>query len=90
MRKEKLITRTITKTECEFMCLNVETAGVEIVKDTLIGNHDKKSALKAYKIIRENSTYKVVTCENCNPTTELYGMSETEFVGHAHRLPPRN
>ena len=52
MKKEKLITRTITVTTAEFMCVNVETANVEIVTAELIGKVDSETALKKYKAIQ--------------------------------------
>ena len=89
MRKEKLITRTITVTTAEFMCLDTETANVEIVTAELIGKVDKETALKMYKVTVETDTFKVVFCQSVNYTEQLYGMTEKEFIEHAKILPPR-
>ncbi len=90
MRKEKLITRTITVTTAEFMCLDTETANVEIVTAELIGKVDKETALKMYKVTAETDTFKAVSCQTVNYTEQLYGMGEREFIKYAKILPPRS
>ena len=89
MRKEKLITRTITVTTAEFMCVNVETANVEVVTAELTGKIDSETALKKYKATAETATLKVVSCQSVNYNEQLYGMTEKEFIEHAKILPPR-
>lgn len=89
MKKEKLITRTITVTECEFMCVDVETANVEVVTAELTGKLDNETALKQYKSTAETDTLKVVACQSISYTEQLYGMTEKEFIAHAKILPPR-
>lgn len=89
MRKEKLITRTITVTSADFMCLDTETANVEIVTAELIGKIDKETALKMYKVTAETDTFKAVSCQSVNYTEQLYGMTEKEFIKHAKILLPR-
>ena len=89
MRKEKLITRTITVTTAEFMCLDTETANVEVITAQLTGKVDNATALKMYKGIAETETFKVVACQSISYTEQLYGMTEKEFIEHAKVLPPR-
>ena len=89
MRKEKSITRTITVSTAEFMCLDTETANVEIVTAELIGKVDNETALKMYKATAETDTFKVVSCQSVNYTEQLYGMTEKEFIKHAKILSPR-
>lgn len=89
MRKEKLITRTITVTTAEFMCLDTETANVEVITTQLTGKLDNATALKLYKGIAETETFKVVACQSISYTEQLYGMTEREFIEHAKILPPR-
>lgn len=89
MRKEKLITRTITVSECEFMCVDVETANVEVITAELTGKLDNETALKLYKSAVESETFKVVACQSISYTEQLYGMTEKEFIKHARILPPR-
>lgn len=89
MRKEKLITRTITVSTAEFMCLDIETANVEIVTAELIGKVDNETALKMYKATAETDTFKAVSCQSVKYTEQLYAMTEKEFIKHAKILPPR-
>ena len=89
MRKEKLITRTITVTTAEFMCVDVETANVEVITAELTGKIDNETALKMYKAAVESDTFKVVACQAVMHTEHLYGMTEKEFIKHAKVLPPR-
>ena len=89
MRKEKLITRTITVTTAEFMTIDVETANVKIIMAELTGKLDNETALKLYKASVETDTFKVVDCQSIDYTEQLYGMTEKEFIKHAKILPPR-
>lgn len=89
MRKEKLITRTIVVSNCEFMCVDVETANVEVITAELTGKLDNETALKLYKSTVESDTFKVVACQSIDYTEQLYGMTEKEFIKHAKILPPR-
>lgn len=90
MRKEKLITRTITVTTAEFMCVNVETANAEIVTAELTGKIDAETALKKYKATAETEMNKVVSCQSISYNEQLYGMTEKEFIEHAKILPRRS
>lgn len=90
MRKEKLITRTITVSTAEFMCLDTKTANVEIITAELIGKVDNETALKMYKATAETDTFKAVSCQSLKYTEQLYGMTEKEFIKHAKILPPRS
>ena len=81
MRKTNMVTRTITTTRYEVMTLDVETANVARVEFTLIGKvlpTDK--ALKALKNDFETDTVKVVHIESFVESSDLYGMSETDFI----------
>lgn len=89
MRKEKLITRTITVTTAEFMCVDVVTANVEVITAELTGKLDTETALKAYKSTVETDVFKVVACQSVNYTEQLYGMTEKQFIEYAKVLPPR-
>ena len=89
MRKEKLITRTIIVSTCEFMCVDVETANVKVVTVELTSRLDTETALKLYKSTAETDTFKVVACQSIDYTEHLYGMTENEFIAHAKILPLR-
>ena len=87
MRKNNLVTRTITTTRYEVMTLNVETAEVARVEFTLIGKVlPTEKALKALKADFETETVKVVHVENSVETSDLYGMTEKDFITHAEIL----
>lgn len=85
MKKESMVTRTITTTRYEVMTLNVVTAEVAKVEFTLIGKvlpNDK--ALKALKADFETDDVKVVHIEQAVEVCDLYGMTEREFIKVAH------
>lgn len=90
MNIEKQITRTITTTHCEFMCLNVESAEVEIIEIDIVGSvKDKKTALKIYRNVAETETFKIVTCEKIEHMSELYSMNESTFKQYAKKIEKR-
>ena len=85
MRKVNLVTRTLTVTKYEVMTLNVETAEVSRVEFSLVGKClPTEKALKSLKADFETDTVKVVHIENTVETSDLYGMTETDFIKHAH------
>ena len=85
-----MVTRTVVVTTVEVMCLNVETAGVEINGYTISGTFtDNETALKAVKKLHETNTYKCVAVQGMEETEILYGMSEIDFIKLAKVLPPR-
>lgn len=89
MARERMVTRTITTTEVQALCINIETTEVftqsftftTLVKDekTMINNAqpqcDDNIKVVAIKEVAENET--------------LYGMTETDFIKYAKVLPPR-
>ena len=81
MRKQNMVTRTIITTRYEVLTLDVNTANVSKVEFTLIGKvlPDDK-ALKALKKDFETDTLKVVHIDSFVETTDLYGMSENDFI----------
>ena len=84
MRKENMVTRTLTTTRYEVLTLNVITCEVSKVEFTLIGKvlpTDK--ALKALKKDIESEDVKVVHIDNYVESTDLYGMSESNFIKYA-------
>lgn len=90
MARQRMVTRTVTITYCEMMCLNVDTAEVQVLTVALTGKiTDKKTALKVYKKQAETETFKPVTCNSMTTEDVLYGMTEEQFLEHAKKLPPR-
>ena len=87
MRKENMVTRTITTTKYEVMTLNVSTAEVKRVEFTLVGKMlPTEKALKALKADFEDDETKVVHIEQSYEICDLYGMTEREFIKHANIL----
>lgn len=89
MRKEKMITRTITQTTAHLMCIDVTTAEVEIFETKIGGTYTDEELLKAFKKIYETDTYKVVHIESQYTEELLLGMTESYFIEHAQVLPSR-
>lgn len=89
MARERMVTRTVTTTNCEVMSVNVTTAEVQVKDYTLTGEHTKETALKQLKKLYETETEKIVTVNSVSLKETLYGMSELDFIKLAKVLPPR-
>lgn len=100
MARIPMVTRTITATKVNALCINIDTA--EPFNKTLIisGTYkDEKSMLKAATSVLENETIegllgvndrvKVVHIVESEEIETLYGMTEQEFIQRAKVLPPR-
>lgn len=102
MARIPMVTRTITATKVNALCINIETA--EPFNKTLIlsGTYkDKKGMLKAATSVIEKEMFEVEgqLCENdrvkvvhiveSEEIETLYGMTEQEFIQLAKVLPPR-
>ena len=91
MGRIPMVTRTITTTEVNVMCLNVQTG--EPVNQVVTVNRTYKNneeLLKKVKPLIETDTVKVVHIVGTNEIETLYGMTEQEFIQYAKVLPPRN
>lgn len=89
MRKP-MVTRTITTTEVELLCVDIEKSETLTKTVTLPRTYkDEKSILKR---ISENGALDSVKPVHVISTTThetLYGMTEDEFINTAKVLPPR-
>lgn len=65
MARERMVTRTVTTTNCEVMCVNVITAEVQVKDYTLTGEQTKETALKQLKKLYETETEKNRNCKLC-------------------------
>jgi hypothetical protein len=84
------VTRTITTTEVTILGMDIEKA--EPMNKTFTVPRtfkDEAKLLKAVKAVGETDTFKVVSIVDTKVNETLYGMSEQEFIEHAHVLPPR-
>lgn len=89
MARERMVTRTVTTTKCEVMCVNVTTAEVQVKDYTLTGEQTIESALKQLKKLYETEIEKIVNVNSVSLNETLYGMSELDFIKLAKVLPPR-
>lgn len=84
MRKENLITRTITSTIYDVMCVDVTTATCETIQVTLSGSVlDPEKALKRVSGSDLLNGRKAVAITNTTETSNLYGMTDTDFIKYA-------
>ena len=90
MARVPMVTRTITRTEVNVMCLDIEK-GESINKDVTLARtfKDDEKLLKEVKKIVETDTIKAVHIVDKIEVEYLYGMAEQEFIEHATVLPPR-
>ena len=90
MRKEKMVTRTVTKTNCEIMCVNIDSAEVIVKNFTVSGKYDNENeALKACQDLFETDNLKLVHLSDFSEEEVLLGMPESKFIELAEVLPPR-
>lgn len=89
MRKEKMVTRTITQTIAQVMGIDVTKSEVSIIETRIGGVYTDAELLKALKKIYETDTYKLVHIESNTHEEILLGMSETQYIKYATVLPPR-
>lgn len=90
MARAPRVTRTITTTEVNVMCLDVEKGEI-INKDVTVSRtfKDDEKLLKEVKKIVETDYIKAVHIVDKRVVETLYGMTEQEFIEHATLLPPR-
>lgn len=90
MARKPQVTRTITTTVANIMCVDVET-GTSFTKEVTLPRayKDDKAVLKTAKEVIETDTVKAVHVINTSTSETLYGMSETDFIKYAQILPPR-
>lgn len=85
MARERMVTRTITCTVVTVMQVNTETAEVtnKTYKLSSIFNDDTK-LLRAVKKLYETEQEKIVAIVDKMEMSDLYGMTENDFLTHAH------
>ena len=82
MARQRMITRTITFQETEIMCLNIETARAHV--STFTTASPSPLTLDQLKARYDTDTNKLVAILNNRTTEQVYGMSEDDFMEHAH------
>lgn len=89
MARKPMVTRTITTTKVNALCLEVVKCEPCNKVVTLSGTFkDEKAILKATKELLETDTLKVVHIVDTEEVETLYGMSEQDFVEKAEILDP--
>lgn len=90
MARVPMVTRTITTTKVNVMCLDIET-GEPCNKSVVVPRtyKDDEKLLKKVKEVLETEILKPVYIVDKEEIETLYGMSEQEFIEHARVLPPR-
>lgn len=90
MARVPMVTRTITTTKANVMCVDVEV-GEPFNKEVTVPRtyKDNDSLLKAVKPLIETETVKAVHIVAKTEIKTLYAMSEQDFIEHASVLPER-
>lgn len=90
MKKEKMITRTFTRTHFEMMSVNTSTCEVGIT-DEIMDAVFKTDAdlLKHCQTIYNSNEITVVKCTIRSTEDVLIGLSESDFLKYGTVLPPR-
>lgn len=85
MRKEKMITRTITTTNAEIMTFNLDTNEVITLNESYIGDLSDRDIEKQFAIDYDNSA-KFLKLVNAEKSSKLYGITEKDFLENAVEL----
>lgn len=90
MARVPMVTRTITTTKVNVMCLDIET-GEPCNKSVVVPRtyNDDEKLLKKVKEVLETETLKPVHVVDKEEIETLYGMTEQEFIAHSRVMPPR-
>lgn len=89
MKKERMITRTITSTICTCMAVDITTAEVKDELVILSGEYKTDSERTADAVAQSTDTVKIVSIKRYEVQETLYGMPESTFMKYATVLPPR-
>ena len=93
--KERMITRTIESYEVTCLYANVEVMTMGECCLSLSGSTpESKLDKEARKVFNESPIYGTgkfayVSMKEYRKVSELYGMSEADFIRHSKLLPPR-
>ena len=82
MARQRMITRTITFQETEVMCLDISAAQAHV--STFCTASPAPLTLDQLKARYDTDTNKLVAILNNRTTEQVYGMSEDDFMAHAH------
>lgn len=91
MARVPMVTRTITSTQVELMCVDKERG--EIFNDSIIMPRtykDETKLLKAVEKVYNKEGVKVVDIVDTKVVTAKYGMTEQKFVETAELMPDKD
>lgn len=90
MARARKVTRTISSTKVNVLCVDTETAKVNNCEVTIVGTYtDEKKLMKAVTKVVETETIKPVSVVSTEVIETLYGMDEQKFIEMAEVLQPR-
>ena len=85
MARRKLVTRTITATEVNCLCMNIVDAEPMNKVFRVVGKFtDDDKLIKVVRKLHETDDFKIVAIVDKTETQELYGLDENEFLASAH------
>ena len=93
--KERMITRTIESYEVTCLYANVKAMAIGECCLSISGSTPEskldKEARKAFdaSLVYGNGEFAYISIKEYRKVSELYGMSETDFMRHSKLLPPR-
>lgn len=89
MARKPMVTRTITTTKANVLCMDIQTAEPFNKVVTLPRTYkDDKSLMKKVQEVVETDTVKAVHIVDKEEVETLYGMTEQEFIQNAVILDP--
>lgn len=89
MARKPMVTRTITTTKVNVLCMNIQTAEPFNKVITLPRIYkDERTLMKRVKEVVENETVKAVHIVDKREIETLYGMTEQAFIEKAIELDP--
>lgn len=89
MARKPMVTRTITTTKANVLCMDIQTAEPFNKVVTLPRTYkDDKTLMKKVQEVVETDTVKAVHIVDKEEVETLYGMTEQEFIQNAVILDP--
>lgn len=86
-----MVTRTVTTTAADCMCLDVINAEPINKRFIMSGTYESdEKLLKAVRKLHETEELKIAAVVNTEIINALYGMDEADFLNMAKILPPRH
>lgn len=91
MARQPVVSRTITTTTANVLCLDV-VAGEPFNQCVVLPRtyKDEKTLMKKVSEVIDTDTVKAVHIVDVTVDSTLYGMSEEKFIEVAEKMPPRN